>query len=171
MIVLTSPQGVPHLRRDRVRLGAHLADGTTVWHEGLRSTSPAGTLGTSMVEACISAGVVVGLTGSGHRRRRVHDGTLSVAARPITIGGVAWSAPRRASDRARDDASRAGLYVTAASAVTMPDPDRQGPRLSRRLKPRRRNSGTGTVEPPNNAVWGGLTRSPAQPQLAVRIVS
>ena len=44
---------------DRVRLGAHLAEGTTVMHEGFVNFN-AGTLGPSMVEGRISAGVVVG---------------------------------------------------------------------------------------------------------------
>ena len=56
----------------RVRLGAHLAEGTTVMHEGFVNYN-AGTLGASMVEGRISAGVVVG-DGSRHRRRRLDHG-------------------------------------------------------------------------------------------------
>ena len=53
------PTGVRIADADRVRLGAHLAPGTTVMHEGFVNFN-AGTLGTSMVEGRISAGVVVG---------------------------------------------------------------------------------------------------------------
>ncbi len=54
-----APKGVRVADADRVRLGAHLAEGTTVMHEGFVNFN-AGTLGTSMVEGRISAGVVVG---------------------------------------------------------------------------------------------------------------
>lgn len=53
------PSGVRIGDADRVRLGAHLASGTTVMHEGFVNFN-AGTLGNSMVEGRISAGVVVG---------------------------------------------------------------------------------------------------------------
>ena len=53
------PSGVRIADADRVRLGAHLAEGTTVMHEGFVNFN-AGTLGASMVEGRISAGVVVG---------------------------------------------------------------------------------------------------------------
>ena len=53
------PTGVRIADADRVRLGAHLAEGTTVMHEGFVNYN-AGTLGTSMVEGRITAGVVVG---------------------------------------------------------------------------------------------------------------
>ena len=53
------PAGVRIADADRVRLGAHLAEGTTVMHEGFVNYN-AGTLGASMVEGRISAGVVVG---------------------------------------------------------------------------------------------------------------
>ncbi len=53
------PSGVRIGDADRVRLGAHLAEGTTVMHEGFVNFN-AGTLGTAMVEGRISAGVTVG---------------------------------------------------------------------------------------------------------------
>ena len=59
MIDYVVPTGVRIADADRVRLGAHLAEGTTVMHEGFVNFN-AGTLGTSMVEGRISAGVVVG---------------------------------------------------------------------------------------------------------------
>ena len=59
MVDYVVPSGVRVADADRVRLGAHLASGTTVMHEGFVNFN-AGTLGTSMVEGRISAGVVVG---------------------------------------------------------------------------------------------------------------
>ena len=59
MVDYVLPSGVRIADADRVRLGAHLAEGTTVMHEGFVNFN-AGTLGTSMVEGRISAGVVVG---------------------------------------------------------------------------------------------------------------
>jgi len=59
MVDYVVPSGVRIADADRVRLGAHLASGTTVMHEGFVNFN-AGTLGTSMVEGRISAGVVVG---------------------------------------------------------------------------------------------------------------
>ncbi len=74
------PSGVRIADADRVRLGAHLAEGTTVMHEGFCNFN-AGTLGVSMVEGRISAGVVVG-DGSRHRRRRVDPWARCRAAAP-----------------------------------------------------------------------------------------
>ncbi|MFM8965366.1 MAG: DapH/DapD/GlmU-related protein, partial [Actinomycetota bacterium] len=59
MVDYVIPEGVRIADADRVRLGAHLAAGTTVMHEGFVNFN-AGTLGASMVEGRISAGVVVG---------------------------------------------------------------------------------------------------------------
>lgn len=59
MVDYVVPTGVRIADADRVRLGAHLAPGTTVMHEGFVNYN-AGTLGASMVEGRISAGVVVG---------------------------------------------------------------------------------------------------------------
>ncbi|MGN6087936.1 MAG: 2,3,4,5-tetrahydropyridine-2,6-dicarboxylate N-succinyltransferase, partial [Actinomycetales bacterium] len=59
MVDYVVPSGVRIADADRVRLGAHLAPGTTVMHEGFVNFN-AGTLGTSMVEGRIVAGVVVG---------------------------------------------------------------------------------------------------------------
>ncbi len=69
------PTGVRIADADRVRLGAHLAEGTTVMHEGFCNFN-AGTLGTSMVEGRISAGVVVG-DGSAVGGGASMQGTLS----------------------------------------------------------------------------------------------
>ena len=59
MVDYVVPSGVRIGDADRIRLGAHLAEGTTVMHEGFVNFN-AGTLGSSMVEGRISAGVVVG---------------------------------------------------------------------------------------------------------------
>ena len=60
MVDYVIPEGVRIADGDRVRLGAYLASGTTVMHEGFVNFN-AGTLGKSMVEGRISAGVVGGL--------------------------------------------------------------------------------------------------------------
>ena len=81
----------------RVRLGAHLAPGTTVMHEGFVNFN-AGTLGTSMVEGRISQGVVVG-DGSDIGGGASIMGTLSgggTAARRRSAS-ARCSAPTRAS--------------------------------------------------------------------------
>ncbi len=91
-----APKGVRIADADRVRLGAHLAEGTTVMHEGFVNFN-AGTLGTSMVEGRISAGVVVG-DGSDIGGGASTMGTLSAAATSASpSASAAWSAPRRAS--------------------------------------------------------------------------
>ncbi|HEU5315175.1 MAG TPA: tetrahydrodipicolinate N-succinyltransferase N-terminal domain-containing protein, partial [Chloroflexota bacterium] len=59
MVDYVIPSGVRIADADRVRLGAHLGEGTTVMHEGFCNFN-AGTVGTSMVEGRISQGVVVG---------------------------------------------------------------------------------------------------------------
>ena len=79
------PTGVRIADADRVRLGAHLAAGTTVMHEGFVNYN-AGTLGASMVEGRISAGVVVG-DGSDVGGGASIMGTLSGGGKEqITIG-------------------------------------------------------------------------------------
>ena len=78
MIDYVVPSGVRIADADRVRLGAHLAPGTTVMHEGFVNFN-AGTLGASMVEGRISAGVVVG-DGSDVGGGASIMGTLSAAA-------------------------------------------------------------------------------------------
>src|SRR5699024_3494866 len=77
MVDYVVPTGVRVADADRVRLGAHLAEGTTVMHEGFVNYN-AGTLGTSMIEGRISAGVIVGadsdVGGSRSEERRVGGG-------------------------------------------------------------------------------------------------
>jgi 2,3,4,5-tetrahydropyridine-2-carboxylate N-succinyltransferase len=91
------PTGVRIGDADRVRLGAHLAEGTTVMHEGFVNFN-AGTLGSSMIEGRISAGVVVG-DGSDVGGGASIMGTLSGRrhAGPSRSGDAALSAPTPAS--------------------------------------------------------------------------
>ena len=113
------PAGVRIADADRVRLGAHLASGTTVMHEGFVNFN-AGTLGSSMVEGRISAGVVVG-DGSDIGGGASIMGTLSGGGQEqISIGGAACSAPGRVGISLGDDCVvEAGLYVTAGTKVTL----------------------------------------------------
>jgi 2,3,4,5-tetrahydropyridine-2-carboxylate N-succinyltransferase len=116
------PSGVRIADADRVRLGAHLAAGTTVMHEGFVNFN-AGTLGTSMVEGRIVAGVVVGdgsdigggssimgtLSGGGKEVVRIGERCLIGAN-----GGVGISL-------GDDSVVEAGCYITAGSKITLPD--------------------------------------------------
>jgi len=116
------PAGVRIADADRVRLGAHLAEGTTVMHEGFVNFN-AGTLGTAMVEGRISAGVVVGdgsdigggasimgtLSGGGTEVISVGENSLLGANSGIGIS------------LGNDCVVAAGTYVTAGSRVTLPD--------------------------------------------------
>ncbi|MFB9738779.1 2,3,4,5-tetrahydropyridine-2,6-dicarboxylate N-succinyltransferase [Streptomyces thermocoprophilus] len=155
-----APKGVRIADADRVRLGAHLAEGTTVMHEGFVNFN-AGTLGTSMVEGRISAGVVVG-DGSDIGGGASTMGTLSGGGNVrITIGERCLIGAEAGVGIALGDECvvEAGLYVTAGTRVAMPDGQivkaRELNGASNILF--RRNSVTGAVEArPNNAVWGGL---------------
>ncbi|MEU1215796.1 2,3,4,5-tetrahydropyridine-2,6-dicarboxylate N-succinyltransferase [Streptomyces sp. NPDC005791] len=155
-----APKGVRIADADRVRLGAHLASGTTVMHEGFVNFN-AGTLGTSMVEGRISAGVVIG-DGSDIGGGASTMGTLSGGGKErIAIGQRCLIGAEAGIGIALGDECvvEAGLYVTAGTRVTMPDGQvvkaRELSGASNILF--RRNSVTGAVEArPNNAVWGGL---------------
>ncbi len=116
------PSGVRIADADRVRLGAHLAEGTTVMHEGFCNYN-AGTLGTSMVEGRIVQGVVVGngsdigggasimgtLSGGGTDRVSVGERCLLGAQSGLGIS------------LGDDCIVEAGLYVTAGTKVSLPD--------------------------------------------------
>ncbi|MFE0965618.1 2,3,4,5-tetrahydropyridine-2,6-dicarboxylate N-succinyltransferase [Streptomyces fungicidicus] len=155
-----APKGVRIADADRARLGAHLAEGTTVMHEGFVNFN-AGTLGTSMVEGRISAGVVIG-DGSDIGGGASTMGTLSGGGNVrISVGERCLIGAEAGVGIALGDECvvEAGLYVTAGTRVTMPDGQvvkaRELSGASHILF--RRNSVTGTVEArPNNAVWGGL---------------
>ncbi|HEX2297812.1 MAG TPA: 2,3,4,5-tetrahydropyridine-2,6-dicarboxylate N-succinyltransferase [Pseudonocardiaceae bacterium] len=122
MVDYVVPSGVRIGDADRVRLGAHLASGTTVMHEGFVNFN-AGTLGTSMVEGRISAGVVLGPdsdlgggasimgTLSGGGRERISVGRRCLVGANAGIG----------ISLGDDSVVEAGLYVTAGTKVTLPD--------------------------------------------------
>ena len=116
------PSGVRIGDADRVRLGAHLADGTTVMHEGFVNFN-AGTLGTAMVEGRISAGVTVG-NGSDVGGGASIMGTLSGGGKEVISVGENSLIGANAGigiSLGNDCVVAAGTYVTAGSKVTMPD--------------------------------------------------
>lgn len=154
------PSGVRIADASRVRLGAHLASGTTVMHEGFCNFN-AGTLGTSMVEGRISAGVVVGngsdigggasimgiLSGGGKEMISVGERCLLGANSGLGIS------------LGNDCTIEAGLYITAGTQVRLPD---GAIAKARQLSGAngllfRRNSQSGAVEVvQRSGSWGGL---------------
>ena len=121
MVDYVLPAGVRIADADRVRLGAHLAEGTTVMHEGFVNYN-AGTLGTSMVEGRISAGVVVGRDSDVGGGASIM-GTLSGGGKQvISIGERCLLGANAGIGIALGDdcVVEAGLYVTAATKVTLP---------------------------------------------------
>ena len=116
------PAGVRIGDADRVRLGAHLAEGTTVMHEGFVNYN-AGTLGHSMVEGRISAGVVVG-DGSDIGGSASIMGTLSGGGKQVISIGDRCLLGANAGlgiSLGDDCVVEAGCYVTAGTKVTLPD--------------------------------------------------
>jgi 2,3,4,5-tetrahydropyridine-2-carboxylate N-succinyltransferase len=116
------PSGVRIADADRVRLGAHLAEGTTVMHEGFVNYN-AGTLGASMVEGRISAGVIVD-DGSDVGGGASIMGTLSGGgAQVISIGKRCLIGANAGVGISLGDdcVVEAGCYVTAGSKLTLPD--------------------------------------------------
>ncbi|WP_280458408.1 2,3,4,5-tetrahydropyridine-2,6-dicarboxylate N-succinyltransferase [Nocardia carnea] len=122
MVDYVVPAGVRIGDADRVRLGAHLAAGTTVMHEGFVNFN-AGTLGTSMVEGRISAGVVVG-DGSDVGGGASTMGTLSGGGTTIiSIGerSLLGANSGLGIPLGDDCVLEAGLYLTAGTKVSTPD--------------------------------------------------
>jgi 2,3,4,5-tetrahydropyridine-2-carboxylate N-succinyltransferase len=116
------PSGVRIADADRVRLGAHLAEGTTVMHEGFVNFN-AGTLGNAMVEGRISAGVVIG-DGSDVGGGASIMGTLSGGGTEvISVGQNSLLGANSGIGISLGDdcVVAAGTYVTAGSKVTLPD--------------------------------------------------
>jgi 2,3,4,5-tetrahydropyridine-2-carboxylate N-succinyltransferase len=154
------PSGVRIADASRVRLGAHLAEGTTVMHEGFVNFN-AGTLGTSMVEGRISAGVVVG-DGSDIGGGASIQGTLSGGGKEqITIGERCLLGANAGIGISLGDdcVVEAGLYVTAGTPVRLPDGQvvkaRELSGASNLLF--LRNGTTGAVEArQRSGTWGGL---------------
>jgi len=122
MVDYVIPAGVRIGDADRVRLGAHLAEGTTVMHEGFVNFN-AGTLGASMVEGRISAGVVVG-DGSDVGGGASIMGTLSGGGKEVISIGRRCLLGANAGlgiSLGDDCVVEAGLYLTAGTKVTLPD--------------------------------------------------
>ncbi|WP_129338141.1 2,3,4,5-tetrahydropyridine-2,6-dicarboxylate N-succinyltransferase [Cellulomonas endophytica] len=120
MVDYVVPTGVRIADADRVRLGAHLAPGTTVMHEGFVNHN-AGTLGTSMVEGRISAGVVVG-DGSDVGGGASIMGTLSGGGREVVSLGrrsLLGANSGLGVPLGDDCVVEAGLYLTAGTKVTL----------------------------------------------------
>lgn len=120
MVDYVVPSGVRIGDADRVRLGAHLAEGTTVMHEGFVNFN-AGTLGASMVEGRISAGVVVG-NGSDIGGGASIMGTLSGGGKEvISIGERCLLGANSGVGISLGDDSvvEAGLYVTAGTKIAV----------------------------------------------------
>jgi 2,3,4,5-tetrahydropyridine-2-carboxylate N-succinyltransferase len=122
MVDYVLPSGVRIADADRVRLGAHLAEGTTVMHEGFVNFN-AGTLGTSMVEGRISAGVVVD-DGSDIGGGASVMGTLSGGGTEVIRIGKRCLVGANAGtgiSLGDDCVVEAGCYVTAGTKVTLDD--------------------------------------------------
>ncbi|MFT7840742.1 2,3,4,5-tetrahydropyridine-2,6-dicarboxylate N-succinyltransferase [Saccharothrix sp. BKS2] len=122
MVDYVAPTGVRIADADRVRLGAHLAPGTTVMHEGFVNFN-AGTLGASMVEGRISAGVVVG-DGTDVGGGASIMGTLSGGGKQVISVGERSLIGANAGlgiSLGDDCVVEAGLYVTAGTKVTGAD--------------------------------------------------
>ncbi|WP_448059425.1 2,3,4,5-tetrahydropyridine-2,6-dicarboxylate N-succinyltransferase [Cellulomonas hominis] len=120
MVDYVVPSGVRIADADRVRLGAHLAPGTTVMHEGFVNFN-AGTLGTSMVEGRISQGVLVG-EGSDIGGGASIMGTLSGGGREVVSIGERSLLGANAGlgiPLGDDCVVEAGLYLTAGTKVTL----------------------------------------------------
>ena len=160
MIDYVIPAGVRIADGDRVRLGAYLSSGTTVMHEGFVNFN-AGTLGKSMVEGRISAGVVVG-DGSDIGGGASIMGTLSGGGKEVISIGERTLLGANSGigiSLGNDCVVEAGIYVTAGSKITLPD--------GKIVKAKelsgadnllfRRNSQTGSLEVlPKTGSWSGL---------------
>lgn len=122
MVDYVLPKGVRIADADRVRLGAHLAEGTTVMHEGFVNFN-AGTLGTSMVEGRISAGVVVD-DGSDIGGGASIMGTLSGGGKEVISVGKRCLLGANSGlgiSLGDDCVIEAGLYVTGGTKVSLSD--------------------------------------------------
>ena len=154
------PPGVRIADASRVRLGAHLAAGTTVMHEGFCNFN-AGTLGASMVEGRISAGVVVG-DGTDIGGGASIMGTLSGGGKEVISVGERCLLGANSGlgiSLGDDCVVEAGLYVTAGTVVSLPDGTPVKAREMNGVNGMlfRRNSLTGAVEAvARSGSWGGL---------------
>jgi len=160
MVDYVIPSGVRIADADRVRLGAHLAPGTTVMHEGFINFN-AGTLGTSMVEGRISSGVVVG-DGTDIGGGASIMGTLSGGGKEvISIGEKCLLGANSGLgiSLGNNCVIEAGTYITAAAKVKLPDGEvvKAGTLSGASNLLFRRNSLTGGLEAVmRTGTWGGL---------------
>ena len=160
MVDYVIPSGVRIADADRVRLGAHLAAGTTVMHEGFVNFN-AGTLGTSMVEGRISAGVVIG-DGTDIGGGASIMGTLSGGGKEvISIGEKCLLGANSGLgiSLGNNCVVEAGTYITAAAKVTLPDGEivKAGSLSGAHNLLFRRNSLSGGLEVVmRTGSWGGL---------------
>jgi 2,3,4,5-tetrahydropyridine-2-carboxylate N-succinyltransferase len=161
MLDYVVPSGVRVADGARVRLGAHLAEGTTVMHEGFINYN-AGTLGPAMVEGRISQGVVVGAEtdvggGASIMGTLSGGGTQVISVGQRCLLGANSGLGISLGD---DCVVEAGLYLTAGTIVALPDGQRA---KARDLSGQsgllfRRNSVTGSVEAIARAgTWGSLS--------------
>jgi len=160
MVDYVIPDGVRIADADRVRLGAYLTSGTTIMHEGFVNFN-AGTLGKSMVEGRISAGVVVG-DGSDVGGGASIMGTLSGGGKEVISIGERCLLGANSGlgiSLGNDCVIESGTYITAGSKITLPD--------GKVVKARelsgannlifRRNSQSGNLEVvPKVGGWDGL---------------
>jgi 2,3,4,5-tetrahydropyridine-2-carboxylate N-succinyltransferase len=160
MVDYVIPSGVRIADADRVRLGAHLASGTTIMHEGFVNFN-AGTLGASMVEGRISAGVVVG-DGTDVGGGASIMGTLSGGGKEvISIGEKCLLGANSGLgiSLGNNCVIEAGTYITAAAKVILPDGQvvKAGTLSGANDLLFRRNSLTGGLEAVmRTGTWGGL---------------
>jgi 2,3,4,5-tetrahydropyridine-2,6-dicarboxylate N-succinyltransferase len=157
------PGGVRIADADRVRLGAHLSPGTTVMHEGFVNYN-AGTLGASMVEGRISAGVVVG-DGTDVGGGAAIMGTLSGGGQIVVSLGercLLGSNSGIGIPLGDDCVVEAGCYVTAGAKLTLPDGSVVAARELSGVSNMMfwRNSVTGALEArPRTGKWTGLNEA------------
>jgi 2,3,4,5-tetrahydropyridine-2-carboxylate N-succinyltransferase len=157
------PSGVRIADADRVRLGAHLSPGTTVMHEGFVNYN-AGTLGASMVEGRISAGVVVG-DGTDVGGGAAILGTLSGGGQIVVSLGercLLGSNSGIGIPLGDDCVVEAGCYVTAGAKVKLPDGNVVAARELAGVSNMMfwRNSVTGALEVrPRTGKWTGLNEA------------
>ncbi len=154
------PSGVRIADADRVRLGAHLAPGTTVMHEGFVNFN-AGTLGTSMVEGRIAAGVVIG-DGTDVGGSASIIGTLSGGGQIVVSIGERCLLGANSGigiPLGDDCVVEAGCYITAGAKLLLPDGQVVAARELAGVSGMTfwRNSLNGTLEAwPRKGSWGGL---------------
>jgi 2,3,4,5-tetrahydropyridine-2-carboxylate N-succinyltransferase len=161
MLDYVVPSGVRVADAARVRLGAHLAEGTTVMHEGFVNFN-AGTLGPSMVEGRISQGVVVG-AGTDIGGGASIMGTLSGGGTQVISVGQRCLLGANSGlgiSLGDDCVIEAGLYLTAGTIVSLPG-GQQAKARDLSGQPGllfRRNSVTGSVEALTRlGRWSGLS--------------